>query len=194
MRLVNSFCRARRPAAVMGNLHPCEKSWHVRQDSNDWQRCGQADDRLLDFRRSQGRCLDCAARPWTTSTQRAWSVLGKMKETDLPASSCSHHVADSSVSRPLTFYHIVASLCRMSDQQTCQSGHRSIGGHRVAFLVRTVRRCKPRAAGIEIQRQSLVLPAIAERSLAGPHAGMSGARSGHPQILGHRDEQRPFLC
>jgi hypothetical protein len=124
-------------------------------------------------------------------------LLGKMKETDLPASSCSHHVADSSVSRPLTFYHIVASLdrCRMSDQQTiCQSGHRSIGGHRVAFLVRTVRLCKPRAAGIEIQRQPLVLPAIAERSLAGPHAGMSGARSGHPQILAHRDEQRPFLC
>src|SRR5262249_33133532 len=75
-----------------------------------------------------------------------------------------------------------------------QSGHPSIGGHRVAFLVRTVRLGKPHAAGIELQRQSLVLPAIAERSLAGPHTQLSGARSGHPEIPTHRDASRPCLC
>jgi hypothetical protein len=32
--------------------------WRIWQDSNDWQRCGQADDRLLGFRRSQRRHLD----------------------------------------------------------------------------------------------------------------------------------------
>jgi hypothetical protein len=63
------------------------------------------------------------------------------------------------------------------------SGHLSIGGHRVALLVRTARLCKPRAAEIELQRQSLVPPAIAERSLAGPHTELSGARSGRRIVM-----------
>src|SRR5262249_22683489 len=94
--------------------------------------------------------------------------------------------------------HIVASVktCRVSDSKRamCHSRHPSIGGHLAAFLVRTVRLCKPRAAGIELQRQSLVLPAIAEQSLAGPHTVLSGARSGHPEIPTHRDAPRPCLC
>src|SRR6516225_8886578 len=73
-------------------------------------------------------------------------------------------------------------------------GHSSTGGHHVAFLVRTVRLCKPRAAAIGFQRQSLVPPAIAERSLAGLHTGLSAARFGHPEIPTHRDAPRPCLC
>ena len=94
----------------------------------------------------------------------------------------------------LTSLHIVASLdrCRVSDA-VCQSGHPAIDGHRVT-LVRTVRLGKPRAAGIELQRQSLVRPAIAERSLVGPHTELSGARSGRPEIPTHRDAPRPCLC
>src|SRR6516164_7512117 len=89
---------------------------------------------------------------------------------------------------------LVASLdrCRVSDA-VCQSGHPAIDGHRVT-LVRTVRLGKPRAAGIELQRQSLVRPAIAERSLVGPHTELSGARSGRPEIPTHRDAPRPCLC
>jgi len=56
--------------------------------------------------------------------------------------------------------------------------------------VRTVRLCKPRAAGIGLQRQSLVLPAIAEQSPAGPHTELSGARSGHREIPTYRDALR----
>jgi hypothetical protein len=79
--------------------------------------------------------------------------------------------------------------CRVSNskQTMCQSGHRSIGGHRVAFLVRTVRLCKPRAAEIGLQRQSLVLLAIAERSLADLHPVLSGGQAGRPEIPAHRD-------
>src|SRR5262249_53170154 len=85
------------------------------------------------------------------------------------------------------------AACRIASKAS-QSGHPWIGGHRVAFLVRTVRLCKPRAAGIELQRQSLVPPAIAERSLAGPHTELSGARFGHREIPTHRDAPQPFLC
>jgi hypothetical protein len=68
------------------------------------------------------------------------------------------------------------------------------GGHPVAFLVRTVRLCRPRAAGVELQRQSLVLPAIAEPLLAGLHTVLSAARYGHPEIPMHRDAPQPSPC
>src|SRR5262249_33332566 len=84
---------------------------------------------------------------------------------------------------------------RVSNQQTiCYGGHPSTGGHREAFLVPTVRLCKPRATGIGLQRQFLVLPAVAEPWPAGPHTELSGAGSGHPEIPTHHDALQLCLC
>jgi hypothetical protein len=47
-------------------------------DSNDWRRCGQADDRL--FSSFSGPMSQLRSQTLTTFTLRAWSLPGKMKE------------------------------------------------------------------------------------------------------------------
>jgi hypothetical protein len=54
--------------------------------------------------------------------------------------------------------------------------------------------CKPRAAGIGLQRQFLVPQAIEEPSLADPHPVWSEERSGRPEIPERRDGPRFCLC
>ena len=49
------------------------------------------------------------------------------------------------------------------------------------------------AAGLRTQRQSLAPLVTEEPWLADPHSGMSGARSGRPEIPAHRDGSDPFF-
>ena len=49
------------------------------------------------------------------------------------------------------------------------------------------------AAGLRTQRRSLAPLVTEEPWLADPHSGMSGARSGRPEIPAHRDGSDPFF-
>jgi len=65
------------------------------------------------------------------------------------------------------------------------------------ILNRAVEAVSPRrrpAAGLQTQGQSLARLVTEEPSLADLHAGMSEARSGHPEIPAHRDGWRSFPC
>jgi hypothetical protein len=65
---------------------------------------------------------------------------------------------------------------------------------RVATVLVAVSPRWRRAVRLQARERPLAPPVTEERSLADPHTGMSGARSGRPEIPAHRDGPPPCLC